>query len=217
MIKGFIFDLDGVITDTANYHYLAWKRLADELGVHFDRDKNEALRGVSRRQSLLILLNGKPASEDEVIEWMDRKNCYYQESLILVTEHDLLPGVEQLLLDLHAAGILVGLASASKNAREVVDRLQISQYFDAISDGFSVDNPKPAPDLFIHSAKSLGLNPEDCVVVEDAEAGIEAGIAAGMRTIGIGPETRVGDADMVLPDGFINHRLVDILHFLSNS
>lgn len=211
MVSAFIFDLDGVITDTANYHYLAWQRLADEIGVQFDREKNEALRGVSRRQSLLLLLNGHPASEDELLEWMERKNLYYQEYLKDITPSDLLPGVENLLVELRRANFKAALASASKNANEVIDRLQIRYLLDSISDGYSVDNPKPEPDLFLHAAKSLGVLPKECVVVEDAEAGVEAGIRAGMRTIGIGPAERVGAANMVLENGFLNVHLNDLL------
>ena len=215
MISAFIFDLDGVITDTANYHYLAWQQLADEIGVHFDREKNEALRGVSRRQSLLILLNGHPASEEDLLEWMDRKNRYYQEFLKDITPADLLPGVENLLTELRQANIKAALASASKNATEVVDRLQIRGMLDSISDGYSVENPKPEPDLFLHAAASVGIQPANCVVVEDAEAGVEAGIRAGMRTIGIGPVQRVGAANLVLENGFEGVHLTALLKALA--
>jgi len=189
--------------------------LADEIVVHFDREKNEALRGVSRRQSLLILLNGHPASEEDLLEWMDRKNRYYQEFLEDITPADLLPGVENLLTELRQANIKAALASASKNATEVVDRLQIRGMLDSISDGYSVEKPKPEPDLFLHAAASVGIQPANCVVVEDAEAGVEAGIRAGMRTIGIGPVQRVGAANLVLENGFEGVHLTALLKALA--
>ena len=201
-IKAFIFDLDGVITDTANYHYLAWKKLADEIHVPFDREKNEQLRGVSRRQSLLFLLDGKPVDESQLSEWMEKKNNFYCEYLKNVAPSDLLPGVLGVLKTLKDKRIKIAIASASKNAKDVLNRLGIEEYLDTVCDGYSVDNPKPAPDLFLYAAQQLEEEPTTCVVVEDAAAGIKAGISAGMPTVGIGPIARVGDADKVLVDGF---------------
>jgi kojibiose phosphorylase len=198
-IRGFIFDLDGVLTDTAEYHYLAWQRLADEEGLPFNRQANEALRGVSRRDSLMYILGEKQYTEEQIQEMMDRKNRYYVESIQNISPEDLLPGVITLLDELKQAGIKIALGSASKNARPVVEKLGIANRIDAIADGYSVQKPKPAPDLFLYAANQLGLEPAQCVVVEDAEAGVEAALAGGMWTVGLGPASRVGAAHIVLP------------------
>ncbi len=186
MIRGFIFDLDGVLTDTAEYHYLGWKRLADEEGIPFTREDNEALRGVSRRESLMRLLKGRVLPEEKIQELMERKNRYYQESLQQLTPRDLLPGAKELLEEICAAGLKVAIGSASKNARTVIERLGIGNLIDAVADGYSVTRQKPAPDLFLFAAKELGLRPLESVVVEDAAAGIEAARRAGMRCLGVG-------------------------------
>ncbi|BAU05028.1 beta-phosphoglucomutase [Fischerella sp. NIES-3754] len=198
-IRGFIFDLDGVLTDTAEYHYLAWQKLADEEGLPFSREANEALRGVSRRESLLRIVGDRKYSEAQLQEMMDRKNRYYVESIQNISPQDLLPGVVTLLDELKQAGIKIALGSASKNARTVIEKLGIANRIDAIADGYSVQRPKPAPDLFLYAAKQLGLEPAQSVVVEDAEAGIEAALAGGMWAIGLGPASRVGAAHIVLP------------------
>lgn len=199
-IKGVIFDLDGVLTDTAEYHYRGWKRLADEEGLPFSRADNEQLRGIPRRESLLFMLKGRELSEETLQAWMERKNRYYLEFIQDVSPGDLLPGARALLEDLRRVGIKVALGSASKNAREVLTRLGIVELFDAISDGYSVERQKPEPDLFLHAAASLGLNPAECVVVEDAAAGIAAARRGGFRTLGLGPLERVNEAAVVLPD-----------------
>jgi|GEM_PF-32847 kojibiose phosphorylase len=207
-LRGAIFDLDGVLTDTAEFHYRGWQRLADEEGFPFDRQANEALRGISRRESLLKIIGGSPMgsasqrsySESQLEEMMARKNRYYQELIQSMTPADILPGVLSLLSELRQQGIKVAIASSSKNARTVIEKLGIAVWVDAITDGYSVDRPKPAPDLFLHAANQLSLPPSECVVFEDATAGIEAGLAAGMRTIGLGPVERVGNAHVVLPN-----------------
>ena len=198
-IKGVIFDLDGVITDTAEYHYLAWKRLADEQGIPFNRVDNEALRGVSRRESLNLMLKGRQIPESQAQAWMERKNDYYREMLSQITPADVLPGVLPLLRELRQSGIKIAIASASKNARDVLNSLGLIESIDVLCDGYSVSEPKPAPDLFLFAAQQLGLPPGVCVVVEDAEAGVEAALSAGMRCIGLGPPARVGKADMLRP------------------
>ena len=198
-IKGFIFDLDGVLTDTAEYHFRGWKRLADEEGLPFTREDNESLRGVPRRESLLLILKGKTVSEEKLQEMMERKNQYYLEFIHEIKPSDLLPGALRFLEELRAAGLKAAIGSASKNAGEVIERLGIGSLLDAISDGHSVERQKPAPDLFLHAAVQLGLNPHDCVVVEDATVGIAAARAGGFRTIGLGPKERVGEADVVYP------------------
>ncbi len=198
-ISAFIFDLDGVLVDTAEYHYLGWKRLADEEGLPLDRKDNEALRGISRRESLLLILKGRLLPEDQIQEMMERKNRYYMEFIQEITTADLLPGARELLQQIRNAGLKSAIGSASKNTCQVLDKLGIESLIDAVSDGFSVENPKPAPDLFLHAAAQLGFPPLECVVVEDAAAGIQAARAGGFRSIGLGPIERVGAAEVVFP------------------
>jgi beta-phosphoglucomutase len=209
-IRAFIFDLDGVLTDTAEYHYRAWKRLADEEGIPFTRQDNEALRGISRRQSLLMLLKGRPVDESQLLEMMERKNRYYLEFIQEISPGDLLPGAKALLDEIRQAGLKAAVGSASKNARQVIERLGIQGLLDVIVDGHSVERQKPAPDLFLYAARLLGFAPPQCVVVEDAAAGIEAALAGGFRTVGLGPPQRVGKAEVVLPS-LANVSLADLL------
>ncbi len=201
-VRGFIFDLDGVITDTAEFHYRGWKRLADEMGFPFDRAANEQLRGVSRRESLLRLLGERASqfTEDKLQDMMTRKNAYYLQSIQEISPRDMLPGARELLQELRAAHFKIALGSASKNARHVLRSLEIEKLFDAVADGYSVERHKPAPDLFLFAAKALQLAPGECVVVEDAAAGIEAAKAGGFYAVGLGPPERVGGADAVFPN-----------------
>jgi beta-phosphoglucomutase len=199
MIRAFIFDLDGVITDTAEYHYRGWKRLAEEEGISFTREDNEYLRGIPRRESLMLILKDRVYAEEKILEMMERKNSYYLEFIKEISPRDLLPGAKELLEEIRAAGLKNALGSASKNAGEVIERLGIRSLFDAIADGHSVERQKPAPDLFLHAAHQLDLSPAECVVVEDAAAGIEAARAGGFRSVGLGPRERVGQAEVVLP------------------
>jgi beta-phosphoglucomutase len=208
-IQGFIFDVDGVLTDTAEFHYRAWQRLADEEKLPLDREANEALRGVSRRESLMHIIGDRQYSEAEIQAMMEHKNRYYVESIETITPKDLFPGAVELLQELRTAGIKIAIGSASKNARTVIEKLGIESLVDAIADGDSVELPKPAPDLFLFAAKQIGLEPAQCVVVEDATVCVAAAIAAGMRSIGIGPITRVGAASIVLPN-LIGVHLVDL-------
>lgn len=198
-LNAFIFDLDGVLTDTAEFHFLAWKRLADEEGLPFTRQDNEALRGVSRRESLALLLKGRHISNETASQWMERKNTYYREMLTRLTPLDLLPGAGELLAEIRQVGMKIAVASASRNAATVLDYLNLWDKVDALCDGASVSLAKPAPDLFLCAAARLELEPRSCIVVEDAQAGVLAGRAAGMLTIGLGPPARVGEADLVLP------------------
>jgi beta-phosphoglucomutase len=214
-IRAFIFDLDGVLTDTAEYHYQGWKRLADEEGWPFTREDNEHLRGVSRRDSLRLILKDRLYPEEQILEMMERKNRYYLDSIKAISPHDLLPGARELLEEIRAAGLKTALGSASKNAGEVVDRLGIRHLLDAISDGYSVERQKPAPDLFLDAAAQLGLPPAECVVVEDAAAGIEAAKAGGFYAVGLGPPERVGAADAIFPS-LEGVRLADLLKALEN-
>lgn len=198
-IKGFIFDLDGVLTDTAEYHYRGWKRLADEEGIPFTREDNELLRGIPRRESLMLILKEHMVPEEEILQMMERKNNYYLEYIREISPKDLLPGARELLEEIHKAGMKSALGSASKNAPDVVRRLGIANLLDAISDGNSVERQKPAPDLFLHAARQLNLTPEKCVVVEDAAAGIQAARAGAFHTVGLGPRERVGEAEVIFP------------------
>jgi kojibiose phosphorylase len=197
-IRGAIFDLDGVLTDTAEYHYRAWQKLADEEGLFFNREANEALRGVSRRDSLLKILGDRQVSEEKFQEMMERKNHYYISYTQDISPKDLLPGALSLLQDLRDKGIRIALGSASKNAKPVIERLGIIDFFDAIADGHSVEKSKPAPDLFLYAAQELGLESHHCVVFEDAGSGIEAALAAQMWAVGLGPAERVGKAHLTL-------------------
>lgn len=190
MLRGVIFDLDGVITDTAEYHYQAWKRLADEEGLPFSRADNEQLRGVSRRQSLLLLLGDREVPESRMQKMMSDKNRYYQELLHHVTPDDLLPGVAALLDELDAAAIPYVIASSSRNARDVAERLGIAGRLAALVDGNGVTHTKPAPDLFRCAAAQIGVMPREALVVEDAAAGIVAALAAGLPALALGPEER---------------------------
>jgi beta-phosphoglucomutase len=197
--QAFIFDLDGVLTDTAEYHFRAWERLAHEENIDFSREDNEQLRGVSRRQSLIFLLKGRTLPEDQMEAWMARKNDYYRAFLTDISPSNLLPGVADFLHEAQTRGIKLGVGSASKNARDAITNLGIADLFGAIGDGYSVSNPKPAPDLFVWVAGRLGVASMEAVVFEDAEAGIDAALAAGMYAVGLGPANRVGKAHLVLP------------------
>jgi kojibiose phosphorylase len=213
-----IFDLDGVITDTAEYHYLGWKRLADEEGLGFDREINDRLRGISRRASLQIILdvNERAASEEQISSWMERKNRYYVESLENISSRDLLPGAIELINELRAAGLKVGIGSASKNAGTVLKSLGISGMIDTVADGYTTSQAKPAPDLFLATAKMLGVPPAFCAVVEDAAAGIDAALAARMWAVGLGSDRRVGHAH-VRYDNLDGVQLADLLNDLEKA
>ncbi len=198
MIKGFIFDLDGVITDTAELHFQAWKKLSDDMGWDFDREVNERLRGVSRMDSIHIIKDHNAAEipEEQLVELATRKNDIYVNSLDQITPKDYLPGAQELLTLLRQEGFSVALGSASKNSTKVLQQLDAIKFFDIIGDGNSVSKSKPAPDIFLFGAGQLGLKPEECIVYEDAEAGIDAAKAGGFHAVGIGPEERVGHADI---------------------
>jgi len=209
--EAIIFDLDGVLTDTSEYHYQAWKRLADEEGIPFTREENdEHLRGVSRRESLMYIIRGRNYSEAQIQEMMDRKNRYYTEMIKSMTPNDLVAGGRDLLNEIRAAGIKSAIASSSKNAHTVLERLDITNLFDGVADGNSVVNTKPAPDLFVYAAGLVRVPTTACLGVEDADAGIEAIKNAGMQALGIGPAERFHRADKVLPT-LANKHLQDML------
>lgn len=199
-VKAVIFDLDGVITDTAEYHYLAWKSLADELGLPFDKEYNEKLKGVSRMESLelILALGDAEYTDEQKYQLADQKNELYKEMIKKVTPADLLPGIESLLKELKEAGILIALASASKNAPFILDRLEVTHYFDHVVDVTQIKNGKPDPEIFLTGAAKLGVLPSDCVGVEDAEAGIESILSAGMYAVGVGTPAQMQKADLIV-------------------
>ncbi|MCL2599590.1 MAG: beta-phosphoglucomutase [Treponema sp.] len=196
-LEGAIFDLDGVLVDTARYHYLAWKRLAKELGFDFTESDNERLKGVSRIRSLEILLEtGDITMADaEKEEAATRKNAWYVDYLLDLDEKALLNGAKDYLLRLRENGIRIALGSASKNAPLILDRLNIAALFDAVIDGNSVSKAKPDPEVFLKGAETIGLLPGNCVVFEDALAGIEAAKAGGMKVIAVGSRELLPGAD----------------------
>lgn len=201
-LKACIFDLDGVIVDTAKYHFLAWRRLARELGFEFTADDNEALKGVSRMASLEILLKtgGIIKSEKEKEELAARKNGWYVEYISGMTPGEILPGSVRLLKQLRKEGIRTAIGSASKNALTILDGIKITELFDVVVDGNKIHKAKPDPEVFVRGAEELNLDPSCCIVFEDAQAGIEAAIAGGMKCVGVGNPTLLGKADLVIPD-----------------
>ena len=200
-MKACIFDLDGVVVDTAIFHYQAWKRLADELGIKgFTEEKNENLKGVSRQRSLEIILEIGGITLDQMTkdELTEKKNGWYVELISKMTPEDILPGVKLFFNELQQKGIKLGLASASKNARRILERVGIESYFEAIVDGNRISKAKPSPEVFLLCARDLQVDPKDCVVFEDAKAGIEAAKNGGMFSIGVGSSSILGEADFVI-------------------
>ncbi|MBP7935298.1 MAG: beta-phosphoglucomutase [Phycisphaerae bacterium] len=192
MIRGVIFDLDGVLLTTDELHYQAWKQMADQEGIYFDRTINHRLRGVSRMESLEILLEraSRAYTPEEKSALASCKNHLYRELLQTLTTADVLPGVQALLAELRRRGIRVAVASSSKNAPLILSRVGLEGAFDAVANGNDIIHSKPHPEVFLLAAQRLGLLPGECLVVEDAAAGIEAGRRAGMAVFGIGtPET----------------------------
>ena len=197
MIRGFLFDLDGVLVDTAQYHFLAWQRMAAELGIHFGEAENEQLKGVSRAESLnrILAWGRKTLSDAEKQHWMTLKNDWYLELVRGMPADDYLPGAHEFLRASRAAGIKVALGSASKNAPLILERLGWIPLFDALVDGNVVTASKPDPEVFLEGARRLGLKPEECAVFEDSEAGVEAARRGGMKVVGIGHGL---DADLLV-------------------
>lgn len=200
--KGFIFDLDGVIVDTAKYHYLAWKKLANELGFEFTLEQNELFKGVSRSRCLEILLDiGEiKASQEQFDTWMIEKNEDYLKYIEKMDESEILPDVSKVLTFLKEKNIPMALGSASKNARSILKKVELLHYFDDIVDGTNVAKAKPDPEVFLIAAKGLGVRPENCIVFEDAVAGIGAANAANMVSIGIGNAKILSEADYNFKD-----------------
>ena len=200
--KGFIFDLDGVIVDTAKYHYLAWKKIADSLNIEFTHEHNELLKGVSRVRSLDIILElgSVEASQEQKDQWLVQKNEEYLSYLVDMDQSEILPGVLPVLDYLKANEQLIALGSASKNARPILEKTGILSYFDAIVDGNDVSNAKPDPEVFLIAAQQLNTSPNDAIVFEDSVAGIQAANIGEMVSVGIGEETILHEANYIFKD-----------------
>jgi beta-phosphoglucomutase len=200
--KAFIFDLDGVIVDTAKYHYLAWLKIANQLGIEFTHQHNELLKGVSRVRSLDIILGlGKvEASQEDKDKWLLQKNEDYLSYLVDMDESEILPGVMPILNYLKEKNQLIALGSASKNARPILEKTGTLPYFDAIVDGNDVSNAKPDPEVFLLAAKLLNTKPEDSIVFEDSVAGIQAANIGGMVSVGIGDAATLHEAKHLFKD-----------------
>lgn len=187
MIKAVIFDLDGVIVSTDECHYEAWKKMAEEESIYFDKDINNRLRGVSRMESLEIVLerSKKSYSDEEKINLAERKNDYYKELITKLTPNDILPGVIKTLEELKQNSVKIAIGSSSKNTPIILKQIGLDDFFDAVSDGNNIKNSKPDPEVFIKASEMLGLSADKCMIVEDADAGIEAGKRAGMKTLSV--------------------------------
>ena len=204
MFKGVLFDLDGVITDTAEYHFHAWKKLADDLGITIDREFNEKLKGVSREDSLTLILQHGNKSDDISAEEFTRlakeKNDNYVEMIQAISPKDIYPGILELLKELKAHDIKIALASASKNGPLLLDKMEITSYFDAIVDPASLAAGKPAPDIFLAAAKAVNIDIKEAIGVEDAAAGVAAIKASGALPIGVGTAEELGSDIALVPD-----------------
>jgi beta-phosphoglucomutase len=198
--KACLFDLDGVIVDTAKYHFKAWKMLANSLGIDFTEAENEKLKGISRVESLQLILNwgGITKTEEEKFDLATKKNKWYVDLIANMDETEILPGAKELLQELKAANIKIALGSASKNSETILRKINLFDAFEAIIDGNKVSKSKPNPQVFLMGAEALGVKPESCIVFEDAEAGVEAAINAGMRVVGIGESHNLFKADLVV-------------------
>ena len=200
--KAFIFDLDGVIVDTAKYHFLAWKKIATELGIEFTEEHNELLKGVSRVRSLDIILElgNREASEEDKNKWLTQKNNDYLSQLVDMDSSEILPGVFEVLKYLKENNQSIALGSASKNARPILEKTGLLSYFDAVVDGNDVTNAKPDPEVFLMAAKLLNIEPENSIVFEDSVAGVQAANIAKMTSIGIGEATTLNEAKYIFKD-----------------
>lgn len=199
-MKACIFDLDGVIVDTAKYHFLAWKKLAAEIGIEITEKDNERLKGVGRMESLEIILSigGIVKSTEEKVRLKEKKNTWFVEFIQSMKKDEIFEGVKDLLANLKKNNVRIALASSSKNAQTVISKLEIADWFEVVVDGTMITNSKPDPEIFLTAAKRLNCSPAESVVVEDAEAGVEAALSAGMKCIGIGNHRQLGKANHVI-------------------
>lgn len=210
-ISACIFDLDGVVVDTAKYHYIAWKSLANELGFDFTEADNERLKGVSRMTSLDILLGIGKVELDEAskLKLADKKNKNYLEYILKMNPNEILPGVKEFMNELKVKGVKIALGSASKNAMLILNQLELTNHFDIVVDGNHVSHAKPDPEVFLKGAELLEVSPSECIVFEDAEAGIEAALNGNMRCVGIGSPEVLGKANIVVP-GFVGFTMAQL-------
>ncbi len=201
MIKACIFDLDGVITDTAHYHFLSWSSIAAELGYELTEHKNEELKGVNRLASLEKILQWAKVNRSEVEkdDLLKRKNDQYKRAIEQLTVNDILPGVMSFIADLQHNDVRIAIGSSSKNAPTILNKLGLAGTFEIVSDGNTVTKTKPDPEVFLYASSALKILPENCVVIEDAQSGIEAAIAAGMKVVGIGDSNDLAKANICLP------------------
>lgn len=201
-IKGFILDLDGVIVDTAHFHFQAWKKLAEQLEIPFGETENEQLKGVSRRESLhkILQLGKKEVSDEKFQQLMDQKNQWYLEAIEELHSEDTLPGSRTFLEQARKIKIKLALGSASKNAPRILDKLDLKRHFDATIDGTLVSRSKPDPEVFLRGAQELGLEPQECVVFEDSLAGVRAALDGGFKCVGIGKKSALKQAHLVVND-----------------
>jgi beta-phosphoglucomutase len=213
-VKACLFDLDGVLVDTAKYHFIAWKRLAEKLGIEFTEHDNEQLKGVSRAESLAYILNKGNVSLSEAtkVELMDLKNTWYLELVATMKPDELLPNVWNFLEELKQHQMLIGLGSSSKNAQMILDKTGIDAFFDTVVDGRHVTHSKPHPEVFLLGAQNLGVRPYEAVVFEDALSGIAAAIAGGFYAIGIGDANVLTGAHITIPslEGFSYNQLISL-------
>lgn len=202
--KAFIYDLDGIITDTAEFHFLAWQKLADEIGISIDRQFNEQLKGINRMDSLDRILelgtSGRVLSDSEKVTLATRKNEYYLELIESINPSHILPGIEPLLQKNKEQHIKIALGSASNNAQAILDKLQLTSYFDYIVDASKVKKGKPDPETFLTAAAALGISPDECVGIEDAAAGVESINRAGMFSVGVGDARNLAAADYLVEE-----------------
>jgi beta-phosphoglucomutase len=214
-LKAVVFDLDGVLTETSEYHYVAWKKLVNEMGMDFDREFNENLKGVSRMESFERILihcgKQKEYTQEEKIKLADKKNEIYKEMIKGITPNDLFKGIVELLEELGRRNIKIAIGSVSRNAPGIIKGLGIEKYIDYIVDVDKIKQGKPAPDIFLNASEVLMVKPEECIGVEDAEVGIEAIKAAGMFAVGVGTEDKMYGADIIFasPEGLNLDRILE--------
>jgi len=213
-VEACIFDLDGVIVDTAKYHFLAWKRLTDQIGINFTEKDNERLKGVSRMASLEIILKIGNLKVDASVkeEYARLKNSWYVDYISKMTPEEILPGTLDFIKELKVANIRIALGSASKNTPMILERVKLNNVFDAVADGNNVHKAKPDPEVFLTAAKMLGIKPEKCVVFEDAVAGVQAALNAGMKCVGIGSSEVLTEANLVVKG--LNEMNINMLHLI---
>lgn len=208
-IRALIFDLDGVLTNTPWLHYESWKRLAEDEQLPFTLEQHYQMQGLVRRDSLSVFLNGTPVDESTAQALMDRKNAYFLEELKRLSPQDCLPGTVELIHEGRAAGLQIGLGSSSQNARQVLDRLNLTHLFDVVGDGYTVNRHKPAPDIFLWVADQLRIAPQEAIVFEDSVAGMQAAVAGGFWRVGVGG--RHGEGAHVIVNSLAGVRLETLL------